>query len=208
MGTKPENANHRYGGRSMSVDSASIDQGPTDVDLLEDTIGANLAATTARFGDREALVVAHQGVRQTWSEFADTVDRVAKGLMARGIAKGDRVGMWGPNFAEWVYVQYATAAIGAIQVNINPAYRTNELEYALNQSGCRMLITRSEYLTSAYREMVEAVQPNTPELTDVVYFDTDDWTALLTDGESITDMGYRLRPAGADVHQHKSPWWT
>ncbi len=128
--------------------TAAIDHGATDLALLEETIGEMLATTVERFPDREALVVPHQGIRQTWTEFAATVDQVAKGLMARGVGKGDRVAMWSPNFAEWVYIQYATAAIGAIQVNINPAYRTSELEYALRQSGCRMLVTRTEYLTS------------------------------------------------------------
>ncbi len=161
--------------------------GRTDVELLEQTIGDNLTETVARHGDREAFVVTHQGIRQTWAEFGTTVDRVAKGLMARGIAKGDRVGMWSPNFAEWTYIQYATARIGAIQVNINPAYRTNELEYALRQSGCRMLVTRTEFLTSAYREMVDEVRPALPELTDVLYFDTADWNDLLAAGDSVGD---------------------
>ena len=178
--------------------TAAIDRGATDIPLLEQTIGENLAATVARFPDREALVVPHQGVRQNWTEFAATVDRVAKGLMARGIEKGDRVGMWSPNFAEWIYIQYATAEIGAIQVNVNPAYRTSELEYALRQSGCRMLVTRTEYLTSGYRDMVDAVRPNLPELTDVVYFDTDDWPALLADGESISDDELAERAASLD----------
>ncbi len=146
----------------------------TDIALLDQTIGANLEATVARFGDREAFVVAHQGIRQTWSEFDASVNEVAKGLMARGVEAGDRVGMWSPNYAEWTYIQYATAKIGAIQVNVNPAYRTNELQYALQQSGCRMLVTRTEYLTSAYRDMVEEVRGSTPELVDVVYFDTAD----------------------------------
>ena len=109
-------------------------------------------------------MVDHQGIRQTWNEFNASVDAVAKGLMAYGIGQGDRVGMWSPNYAEWVYVQFATAKIGAIQVNINPAYRTSELEYAMNQSGCKMLVTRSEYLTSAYQDMVEQVRPNCPDL--------------------------------------------
>jgi fatty-acyl-CoA synthase len=178
--------------------TAAIDRGATDTPLIEQTIGDNLAATVQRLPDREALVVAHQGIRQTWAEFSATVDQVAKGLMARGVEKGDRVGMWSPNFAEWVYIQYATAKIGAIQVNINPAYRTSELEYALDQSGCRMLVARTEYLTSNYRDMVEAVRPNLPDLVDVVYFDTDDWAALLADGASISDDAVRDRAGSLD----------
>ncbi|MFV1998848.1 MAG: AMP-binding protein, partial [Acidimicrobiia bacterium] len=90
----------------------SIAAGPTGTALLEETIGANLEATVARFPDREALVVVHQGIRQTWTEFNATVDEVAKGLMGIGIQPGDRVGMWSPNYAEWIYIQYATAKIG------------------------------------------------------------------------------------------------
>lgn len=180
--------------------TAAIDQGATDAPLLEETIGDNLSATVARLGDHEALVVPHQGIRQTWTEFEASVDAVAKGLMAKGIAKGDRVGMWSPNFAEWVYIQYATAKIGAIQVNVNPAYRTTELEYALNQSGCRMLVTRTSYLTSMYQDMVGTVRPNVPALTDVIYFDTDDWAELLAAGEAISDDELAQRGASLDCN--------
>ncbi len=179
--------------------TTAIDIGSTDVALLEETIGDNLVATAARLPDHEALVVTHQNIRQTWSEFAATVDQVAKGLMARGISAGDRVGMWSPNFAEWIYIQYATARIGAIQVNINPAYRTSELEYALKQSGCRMLVTCTEYLTSAYRDMVEEVASNLDELESVVYFDTDDWAELVTAGESVSDQELAERAASLDA---------
>jgi len=175
--------------------TAAIDRGSTEAPLLDETIGANLARAAARFPDREALVVRHQGLRQTWAEFHDTVTRVAAGLMARGIAAGDRVAMWGPNDAEWVYVQYATAMIGAIQVNINPAYRTSELEFALRQSGSRMLVTRTSYLTSAYRDMVDAVRPNLPDLVDVVYFDTDDWGHLIDAGATVDDADLAARAA-------------
>lgn len=178
----------------------AIDQGATDVELLEQTIGENLEATVARYPDREAFVVSHQGIRQTWSEFDATVNQVAKGLMAKGIEKGDRVGMWSPNFAEWTYIQYATAKIGAIQVNVNPAYRTSELEYALRQSGCKMLVTRTEYLTSAYRDMVEEVQPNLPDLQMVVYFDTPDWADLIAAGASVSDDDLAARAATLDTN--------
>ncbi|MEM7092494.1 MAG: AMP-binding protein [Actinomycetota bacterium] len=173
----------------------AIDAGTTDVPLLEMTIGDLLARTVAEHGDREALVVTHQGIRQTWSEFVSVVDRVAKGLMAYGVDKGDRVGMWSPNYAEWVYVQFATAKIGAIQVNVNPAYRTSELEYAINQSGMKVLVTCTEYLTSLYREMVESVSPNCPDLERTVYFDTDDWQALLDAGAGISDEELASRNA-------------
>ena len=180
--------------------SASLTTGPTTPELIEQTIGANLEATVARFGDREALVVPHQEIRQTYDEFNATVDSVAKGLMAMGIGTGDRIGMWSPNYAEWIYIQYATAKVGAIQVNINPAYRTNELEYALNQSGCRLLVTMTEYLTSGYRDMVEAVKPNLTTLESVIYFDTDDWQGLLDGGESISDEALAERSASLSPH--------
>jgi len=185
---------HPYKARRKDM-TQSIDRGATDSPLLEETIGANLEATVAIHGDREALVVPHQGVRQTWREFNATVDGVAKGLMAAGIGAGDRVGMWSPNYAEWVYVQFATAKIGAIQVNVNPAYRTNELEYALEQSGCRILVTRTEYLTSKYREMVEKVRPNLSQLERIIYFDTSDWTELIEGGQSVSDADLAERGA-------------
>ena len=177
----------------------SIAAGSTDSPLLDETIGSNLEATAARFPDREALVVVHQDIRQTWTEFNDTVNAVARGLMGMGIETGDRVGMWSPNFAEWIYIQYATAKIGAIQVNINPAYRTSELEYALEQSGCRLLVTRTEYLTSNYKDMVEEVAPRLSHLERTIYFDTSDWADLLEAGATISDAalterGASLRP--------------
>jgi len=178
--------------------TASIDRGATEPPLLDQTIGANLAETVARFPERDALVVAHQAVRQTWAEFHDTIRSVAKGLIARGIDKGDRVAMWSPNFAEWVYIQYATAVIGAIQVNINPAYRTSELKYALEQSGSRLLVTRTAYLTSGYREMVEEVCDELADLESVVYFDTEDWSDLVAAGAAVTDDELEARAGSLD----------
>ena len=162
------------------------DHGGTDVVLIDDTIGNVLDATVERFGDREALVVPHQGIRQTWTEFRETVDEVARGLMGLGIEAGDRVGMWSPNFAEWIYIQFATARIGAIQVNVNPAYRTNELEYALTQSGARLLVTCTSYLTSEYKAMVDEVAPRVSTLERTICFDTDDWAELLAAGADVT----------------------
>ncbi len=171
------------------------DFGGKDVELIDATIGAVLDETIARHPDGEALVVRHQGVRQTWREFGATVDAVAKGLMAAGVGVGDRVGMWGPNDAEWVWIQFATARVGAIQVNVNPAYRTNELQYALAQSGATMLVTRTSYLTSMYADMVDAVAAECPDLDRVVLHDTDDWSELLAAGESISDEDYAARQA-------------
>ena len=112
-----------------------------DGPLLGETIGANLERTVAAHGSRDAVVSSAQGVRLTYDELLEAVSRLASGLLARGIAQGDRVGIWAPNCVEWVLVQYATAQIGAILVNVNPAYRTHELGYALRQSGMRLLIT-------------------------------------------------------------------
>ena len=171
----------------------STERGATEPALIEETIGARLASTAARHPEGEALVVPHQNVRLTWAELVAQVDAVAKGLMAAGIEAGDRVGMWSPNFAEWVYIQFATAKIGAIQVNLNPAYRTSELEYALRQSGCRLLVTMTAYRTSMYREMVEAVAPRLEGLEQVVYFDTEDWDVLLAGGEGVEDDALAAR---------------
>ncbi len=128
-------------------------------------------------------MVPHQGVRQTYSEFNETVDRLAAGLVDLGVSAGDRVGVWSPNRAEWVWVQYATAKIGAILVNINPAYRTEELKYALNQSGCCLLFAAESYLTSNYRDMTEAVKADIPDLGQSIYFDSPEWEALLVEPE-------------------------
>ena len=149
--------------------------GATDVPLLEETIGANFERTVAAYGDREALVEYASGRRWTWSELNADVDAFAIGLIRKGIRKGDRVGIWSPNCAEWTIVQYATAKIGAILVNINPAYRTHELAYALNPSGTTLLISATEFKTSDYRGMVEEVREQTP-VEQVVYIGTPDWT--------------------------------
>ncbi len=191
----------RYRGfpnREGIIVALSIASGLTSTPLLDETIGSNLADTVDRFGDEDALVVVHQGIRQTWRQFSRTVDDVAKGLMGIGIQVGDRVGMWSPNYAEWVYIQYATAKIGAILVNINPAYRLSELKYALDHSGCRLLVTRTEYLTSAYRDMVEEVLPELPDLEKVIYYDTDDWADLLGAGDSTSDRELEERAASLE----------
>ncbi len=135
------------------------------------------------------------GRRWTYREFDATVDAAAKGLIDRGIATGDRVGIWAPNCAEWTIAQYATAKVGAILVNINPAYRTHELSYALNQSGLRLLLSAVEFKTSDYRGMVEEVRPECGALEDVIFFGTADWTALLDAGESVDDAELRERSA-------------
>lgn len=134
-------------------------KGPTEVPLLEITIGAALEAASRRWGANTALVSRHQGLRYTWAELDAEVDRVACGLLDRGVGKGDRVGIWAPNCAEWTVIQFATAKIGAILVNINPAYRTSEVEYALNKVGCSVLVTASRFKTSDYVAMLRELGP-------------------------------------------------
>ncbi|HET6530984.1 MAG TPA: AMP-binding protein [Actinoplanes sp.] len=152
----------------------SYDSGTSGVPLIGETIGENLDRTVARFADREALVDVAAGVRYTYREFDAAVNRVALGLLDRGIGKGDRVGIWAPNCAEWVLVQYATAKIGAILVNVNPAYRTHELDYVVKQSGMSLLISAVSFKTSDYRGMIESIG-----FADVVFLGQPEWTALL-----------------------------
>ena len=159
--------------------------GTSDVPLLGDTIGRNLERTVASYGDHDAMVEVQTGRRWTYDEFNRDVDVVARGLMAAGIAKGDRVGIWAPNCAEWTIVQYATAKIGAVLVNINPAYRTHELAYALNQSGVKLLVSALAFKTSDYREMVDEVRGDTPALRDVVYIGTPDWDGLVAGADTV-----------------------
>ena len=122
------------------MSALSYAHGTGTTELIGDTIGANLDRATAAFPEREALVDVASGRRWTYAEFAVAVDELARGLMASGVAKGDRVGIWAINCPEWVLVQYATARIGAVMVNINPAYRAHELEYVLQQAGISLLV--------------------------------------------------------------------
>jgi fatty-acyl-CoA synthase len=134
-------------------------RGAGEPPLFEETIGARFAATVRAFPDRDALISRHQGIRWTYREFAQQVERLATGLLALGIEPGDRVGIWAPNCYEWVATQFATARIGAILVNVNPAYRLFELEYALNKSGCRAIIAAEAFKSSRYLEMLQALAP-------------------------------------------------
>jgi len=153
--------------------------------LLGDTIGGNFDATVRAFGDREALVDRPTGRRWTYAELAADVDALALGLLEMGIAKGDRVGIWAPNCAEWTLTQYATAKIGAILVNINPAYRARELEFVLNQSGSTLLIAAAKLKTSDYAGMIAEVRPRCPELKTVVLLGSAPWQALLETGRRL-----------------------
>jgi fatty-acyl-CoA synthase len=170
----------------------SYSHGTGDTALLGDTIGANLDRAVATWPDREALVDVESGRRWTYAQFGAAVDELASALLASGVVKGDRVGIWAVNCPEWVLVQYATARIGAIMVNINPAYRTHEVEYVLKQAGISFLFASLSHKTSDYRAMVGQVRGRCPELREVVHFGDPSWDALLgrgTPGARITDDG-------------------
>ena len=175
----------------MTQDSYAA--GPTEPPLPDTTIGADLSRTVAAHPDREALVEVASGRRWTWRELEDDVDRVAKGLMAAGVEKGDRVGIWAPNCAEWTLVQYAAARAGAVLVNVNPAYRTHELSYAINQSGLALMVAATSFKSSDYTAMLREVAPQCPDLRRVVHIGTDDWDALVAGGADITDEALRER---------------
>src|SRR3954464_944952 len=172
----------------------SYASGTSTTPLLGDAIGDNLDRTIARFPDREALVSVHQDLRYTYAQFGDAVDRCARAFIAAGIEPGDRVGIWSPNCAEWALVQYGTAKAGIILVNINPAYRTSELEYVLRQSGCRMLVAATAFKGSNYVQMVAAVRDNLVALERVVFIGRD-WEEFIAGGESVTGAELAERQA-------------
>ena len=176
--------------------SDSYARGDTSAAMLDETIGANLDRAVARFGDRDALISCAQERQYTYAELGAAVDELARALLAAGLKVGDRIGIWSPNCAEWTLVQYATAKLGAILVNVNPAYRTSELEYALRQSGCRMLIAAPAFKTSDYRAMIEEVRPSLPSLERVVFLDSPDWDELVAGAAGVSDDALRARSAG------------
>jgi fatty-acyl-CoA synthase len=173
-------------------------QGSSSPALIDQTIGANLRATAGRHAEREALVSCAQGVRQTYAELDAAVDDVTRALLAAGIRKGDRVGLWSPNCAEWTHLQFATARAGAILVNLNPAYRTHELAYALQQSGTRLLVSTRSFKSSDYVAMVEEVRGDVPDLERVVWIGDDSWDEFVADGTGISDERLAEREAGLD----------
>src|SRR6201997_591769 len=141
------------------MSSLSYVHGASEVPFIGDTIGVHFDRIVERFGERDALIVRHQRVRWTYRELAERVDAFAAGLVALGLKPGERIGIWSPNNAEWVVTQFATAKAGLILVNINPAYRLAELEYALNKVGCRALITATSFKTSDYVGMINTLAP-------------------------------------------------
>lgn len=179
----------------MEGKSDSYDAGPTATPILEETIGANFERIAATYPDHEALVDVPSGRRWTYAELDSEIDTVAKGLMAQGVERGDRVGIWAPNCPEWTIVQYATAQIGAILVNINPAYRTHELRYVLDQSGVSTLISATQFKTSDYVAMVDEVRADAVALQRVLFIGTDDWERLRAGAADIDDTALRARGA-------------
>jgi fatty-acyl-CoA synthase len=155
--------------------------------LIGETIGENLRRVAARFGDREAMVDVPSGRRWTYRQLDADTDTLARGLLAAGIGTGERVGIWSPNCPEWVLLQYATAKMGAILVNINPAYRTHELAYVLRQAGTKLLVSAENFKTSDYRAMVGEVRGDLPGLEDVIFISTEGWDKLLAAGVAAAD---------------------
>ena len=165
----------------------SYAKGETATPLLSETIGECLERTATRYSESEALVEAASGRRWTWAELNIDVNDLARGFLAAGLKKGDRLGIWAPNCAEWTLVQFATAKIGVILVNVNPAYRTHEFVYAVNHSGMRMLVAASSFKSSDYKEMIEQAAGATPSLERVVYIGTEDWANLINSGGTLDD---------------------
>ncbi|MFD7290481.1 AMP-binding protein [Streptomyces sp. NPDC059863] len=173
----------------------SYTQGTGTIPLLGDTIGANLDRAVAAFPDREALVDVPSQRRWTYAEFGAAVGELARALLGRGVAKGDRVGIWAVNCPEWLLVQYATARIGAIMVNINPACRAHEVEFVLRQSGISVLVASLAHRTSDYRALVEEVRARCPELRSVHYIGDPSWRELLAHAGNVTENQLSAREA-------------
>ena len=173
----------------------SYASGISSLPLIGETIGDNLRRTVEEHGDSEALVVPHQGYRATYRQLWDQVSLVARGLIARGVVQGDRVGIWSPNRFEWVVTQFATARVGAVLVNINPAYRTTELEYALRQSGVSFLMLARGFRQTDYVRMLGDVEASCPDLREALVLE-DGWDALLREGAGVADEALAAVEAG------------
>lgn len=168
------------------MQNLSYAHGPSNTPLIGETIGENFRKSVEKFGNREALISIEQAYRATYKELWEQTTALAKGLMASGIRRGDRVGIWAPNRFEWVLVQYATARIGAIMVNINPSYKPTGLKFALEQSKVDLLISASHSRQINFVEMLDAIRPTCeyPKQTIII---EKDWNALLSAGAEISD---------------------
>src|SRR6266702_8419346 len=168
----------------------SYASGTSAAPLLGEKIGENLERAAARYPSREALVEVAAGRRWTYAELDAAVNEVALGLLAMGIAKGERVGIWAPNCAEWVLTQYATAKIGAVLVNVNPAYRAHELDYVVRQSGMRLIVSTVAHKTSDYRAMLAEAG-----FEHAVFIGEPSWDALVAAGRAVDPVRLRERMA-------------
>lgn len=181
----------------MSPTSGSYVSGPSTEPLIGETIGDNLDRVAGAQPDRICLISRHQQLRYTYGEFLDAVNQCARAFLALGVERGDRVGIWSPNRAEWAIVQYATAKIGAILVNVNPAYRTSEVEYALRHSGASVLVTAATFKRSNYAEMIAQVRPNLADLGTVIVLDGGDgdvsWRRFLDGAARTTTRTWACR---------------
>ena len=160
--------------------------GASNIPLLGETIDENLRKTVAKYPNKDALIVSHQNYRATYAEFYEQVTAVAKGLIALGVKSGDRVGIWSPNCSEWTLLQFATAKIGVIMVNINPAYRTSELIYVINQSGIAYMFAAEKFKSSDYRKMIDDAREFTESLRKEVFWG-EEWQRFLEKGKKISD---------------------
>jgi fatty-acyl-CoA synthase len=196
---------HSYSGGTVQAESlSSYSSGISDTPLLGDTIGDNLARTVRRLPLAEALVDVPSGRRWTYAELDADVTALALGLLAEGVEAGDRIGIWSQNCPEWTLLQFATAKVGAVLVNVNPAYRSHELAYVIGHSGLRMLVSAVAYRHSDYRAMIEQVRPQSPDLRAVVYIGEGSWDALVAAGtgasrEQLEDqLTKRMATLGCD----------
>ena len=164
--------------------------GASSVALLGETIDENLKKTVAKYADQEALICSHQNYRATYKEFYDQVVEVAKGLIALGVKRGERVGVWSPNCYQWTLLQYATAKIGVILVNINPAYRTSELIYVINQSGLSVMFSALQFKSSNYKKMMDDAREFTDTIRKAIFWD-ESWEHFLKEGKQISDETLR-----------------
>ena len=186
---------HAQGRLGSARAVSSYDGGPTDTPLLDETIGANFERTVLTYPAADALVDVAGDRRWTYAELNAEIDSLARALMAAGIQRGDRVGIWSFNCPEWTILQYATAKVGAILVSVNPAYRTHEVSHVLRDSGTRLLVSATTFKTSDYRAMVDEIRTEASELLDVVFLGTDDWERLRQRADQVTGDELRRRMA-------------
>jgi fatty-acyl-CoA synthase len=185
-------------GTSSNSVVPSYASGTSLLPLLGDTIGANLGRTIERVPEHDALVDVPSGRRWSYAQFGHDVDALATGLLAADVGVGDRIGIWAPNCPEWTLLQYASAAVGAILVNINPAYRTHELAFVLEQSGTKVLVSAPEFKGSDYQAMVNEVRSSCPALESVVFLGSQGWSELVLSETDPPQLGERGQLLSAD----------